>query len=66
MHKDQLSGKETRANASKVAGFGNHETCRQAKMVVEMGSPELVAKMDSGKITINAAYKEIQNDGKEN
>ena len=59
--KDQLSGKETRAYASKVAGFGNHETRRQARLVVELGSPELVAKMDSGKITINAAYKEIQN-----
>jgi hypothetical protein len=58
---DQVSGKETRSIAGGVAGFGNHETYRQAKIVVSKGTPDLVAKMDSGKITINAAYKEIQN-----
>jgi hypothetical protein len=57
---DQLSGKETRSIAGGVAGFGNHETYRQAKIVVEKGTPDLVAKVDSGKVSVSAAYKEIQ------
>ena len=61
---DQVSGKETRSIAGGVAGFGNHETYRQAKIVVSKGAPDLVEKVDSGKVSINAAYKEIQREEK--
>lgn len=37
-----LKGAETRAIAAKRAGFGNAETYRQAKKVVEKGTPELL------------------------
>jgi hypothetical protein len=57
---NELSGKETREIASGKARFGSRENYRKAKVVVEKGTPELVAKVDSEKITINAAYKEIK------
>ncbi len=47
-HVAELNGQETRDVAAEKAGFGNHETYRQAKSVVERGSPELVGAMDSG------------------
>ena len=37
------SGQKTREIAADKAGFGNKDTYRQAKAVVEQGSPELVA-----------------------
>jgi ParB family chromosome partitioning protein len=48
-------GAETRDIAAKRAGFGNRTTYEQAKKVVEEGSPELVAAMDSGEVSISAA-----------
>ena len=41
--------------AAKRAGFGSAETYERAKTVVEKGTPELVAAMDSGEMTIAAA-----------
>ena len=41
--------------AAKAAGFGNGRTYEQAKKVVESGSPEVVAALDKGKVSINAA-----------
>ena len=61
---DKVSGKETRSIACGVAGFRNHETYRQAKIVVAKGAPDLVEKVDSGKVSVNAAYKEIQREEK--
>ena len=61
---DDLSGKETREIASGIAGFGNRETYRQSKVVVEKGSSDLVAKVDTGKVSVSAAYKEIQREEK--
>jgi hypothetical protein len=60
----RVSGKETRSIAGGVAGFGNHETYRQAKIVVSKGAPDLVEKVDSGKVSVSAAYKEIQREEK--
>lgn len=54
---DAPVGRETRDFAAKRAGFGNHETYRQAKTVIEKAEPELVEAMDAGKITVFAAYK---------
>jgi ParB family chromosome partitioning protein len=41
--------------AARKAGFGNYKTYEQAKKVVGQGSPGLVAAMDAGEISINAA-----------
>jgi ParB-like chromosome segregation protein Spo0J len=49
--------RETRTQAAKTAGFGNHETGRQAKKVVADGIPELVEAMDTGEVSISAAAK---------
>lgn len=48
-------GIETREIAAKRAGFGNRTTYEQARKVVEKGTPELVAAMDSGEVSISAA-----------
>jgi N6-adenosine-specific RNA methylase IME4/ParB-like chromosome segregation protein Spo0J len=47
-------GKETRQEAAEKAGFGNAETYRQAKVILENGAPELVEAVDAGRITISA------------
>jgi DNA modification methylase len=48
-------GQKTRDAAAKGAGFGNHETYRQARMVVENGTPRLIQAMDEGRVSISAA-----------
>lgn len=48
-------GAETRDIAAKKAGFGNRTTYEQAKKVVDEGSPDLVAAMDTGDVSISAA-----------
>lgn len=50
----EVKGEETRGLAAKEAGFGNHETFRQAKTVVDSGIPELVKQMDTGEVSISA------------
>ena len=49
------AGTKTRALAAERAGFGNHQTYRQAKAVVESGSPELVEAVDEGEVSVSAA-----------
>jgi protein gp37 len=51
------SSPKTREVAAKAAGFGNDFTYRQAKKVVEEGAPELLAAMDAGTVSVNAAAK---------
>ncbi|KAB2792575.1 hypothetical protein F9K96_05385 [Brucella anthropi] len=51
----EVKGKETRKIAAEKAGFGNPETYRQAKAVVETGVPELVDKMDAGEVSVSGA-----------
>ncbi len=48
-------GQKTRDAAAKRAGFGNHETYRQAAKVVESGTPRLIQAMDQGRVSISAA-----------
>lgn len=48
-------GQKTREEAAEKSGFGNAETYRQAKAIVENGAPELVEAVDAGKISIHAA-----------
>lgn len=48
-------GQKTRDAAAKRAGFGNHETYRQAAKVVESGTPRLIQAMDEGRVSISAA-----------
>jgi ParB-like chromosome segregation protein Spo0J len=45
----------TSKESARLAGFGNRETARQARKVVERGTPELVDAMDRGEIAICAA-----------
>lgn len=51
----ELKGKRSYDIAAEKAGFGNGETYRQAKNVVDNGVPELVKKMDDGDVSIFAA-----------
>ena len=48
-------GEKTRDKAAEKAGFGNHETYRQAAKVVESGTPRLIQAMDEGRVSISAA-----------
>jgi hypothetical protein len=48
-------GQKTRDAAAERAGFGNHETYRQAARVVESGTPRLIQAMDGGRVSISAA-----------
>jgi DNA modification methylase len=48
-------GEKTRDKAAEKAGFGNHETYRQAAKVVQHGTPNLIQAMDEGKVSISAA-----------
>jgi ParB family chromosome partitioning protein len=48
-------GRKTRDAAAERAGFGNHETYRQAAKVVENGTPRLIQAMDGGRVSISAA-----------
>ncbi len=48
-------GTKTREIAAVKAGFSNPRTYQQAKKVTETGAPELVAAMDAGAISIDAA-----------
>lgn len=48
-------GTKTRDIAAKHAGFGGSTTAREAKAVVDKGTPELVEAMDKEEISIKAA-----------
>lgn len=48
-------GKETAEVASELAGFGNPETYRQAKKVVNEAAPETVQAMANGDISVSDA-----------
>lgn len=50
-------GQKTREAVAKAAGFGNAETYRQAKAVVDRAIPELVKAMDAGNVAISTAAK---------
>jgi len=50
-------GKETRQIAAELAGFGNPETYRQAKTVVDNAEPELIEAMDRGEVAISEAAR---------
>ena len=54
-HVAEYSGRETRDIAAEKSGFGNAETYRQAKAIVEKGTPELVEAVDRGDVSIRAA-----------
>jgi ParB family chromosome partitioning protein len=48
-------GRKTRDAAAERAGFGNHETYRQAAKVVANGTSRLIQAMDGGRVSISAA-----------
>lgn len=49
------TGTKTRGEAAARAGFGNHETYRQAAKVVQYGTTKLIRAMDEGRVSISAA-----------
>jgi ParB family chromosome partitioning protein len=51
----EVKGRESRDIAAERAGFGNRETYRQAKDVVENAASELVDALDAGKVSVSAA-----------
>lgn len=51
----QCKGKKSLEIAAEKAGFGNKETARQAKKVVDEGAPELVQAMDEGRLKPSVA-----------
>jgi ParB family chromosome partitioning protein len=51
----EVKGRESRDIAAERAGFGNRETYRQAKDVVENAASELVDAVDAGKVSVSAA-----------
>lgn len=52
---NEVKEKRTDEIAAKKAGFGNHVTYRQAKKVVETGTPELVSALDENRIKPSVA-----------
>ena len=52
---DELKDKRSDEIAGKKAGFGSKETYRQAKKVVEEGTPDLVNAMDEGRVKPSVA-----------
>src|ERR1019366_9005918 len=52
---DKLRGERTDDYVAEKAGFGNHETYRQAAKVVQNGTPRLIQAMDDGRVSISAA-----------
>jgi N6-adenosine-specific RNA methylase IME4 len=53
-------GTKTRDYAAAKGGFGNDLTYRQAKCVVDNGTPELVRAMDSGALSIHMASRLVE------
>ena len=54
---NELPQGRTAEIAAGKAGFGNENTYRQAKTVVQNASPELVEAMDNGSIAISTAAR---------
>ena len=66
-HERQSGGREERESKGKVrdivakdVGFGSGKTFERAKAVSESGESDLIEKMDSGDMSIRAAYDELQ------
>lgn len=58
--KERKAQGRSRDIVAKEVGFSSGETYRRAKKVADSGNDELVAAMDSGEISINGAYEELQ------
>ena len=52
---DKLRGERTDKYVADKAGFGNHQTYRQAVKVVQNGTLKLIRAMDEGRVSISAA-----------
>jgi len=55
-----LKNTETRVIAAKQAGFGGHATYEKAKVIVEKADKKQIERVNTGKSSINAVYKEIK------
>jgi len=53
-------GGETREKVADRAGFGNRETYRKAKYIIENADEELINELDEEEISIHSAYKKLK------
>lgn len=53
-------GKQSRTASAKRVGLGSHDTATKVAKVVDQGAPELVAAMDAGAVSVNAAAKLVE------
>lgn len=49
-----------RDKVAEEIGFGNGETYRQAKFISENAIKDIIKSLDDGKLSINAAYKQLK------
>jgi ParB family chromosome partitioning protein len=47
---------------AKESGFGNKETYRQAKFILENADPEIIKQLDEKQISIHSAYQKLKSD----
>ena len=55
-----LKNIKTRDIAAKQAGFGGHTTYQKAKVIVKKADKKQIERINTGKSSINAIYKEIK------
>lgn len=55
-----LKQPQSRSAAAKRVGLGSHDTASKVAKVVDKGTPELVAAMDTGALSVNAAAKLVE------
>jgi len=51
---------ETNTKVAAAVGLGSKETLRKAKKVIESADPELIKALDENQLSINGAYKKLQ------
>ncbi|MCK9209202.1 MAG: ParB N-terminal domain-containing protein [Ignavibacteriaceae bacterium] len=55
-----LAEGETNTKVAAAVGFGSKETLRKAKKVMESADPEMIKALDENQLSINGAYKKLQ------
>jgi ParB family chromosome partitioning protein len=51
---------ETRSIVAEQSGFGSRDTYSKAKFISDNATPELIAELDEGAISINKAYQQLK------
>lgn len=59
----QISDKgRTDDRVAKELGFGSRDTYRKAQFISENADEDMIRDLDDGKLSINAAYKQLKDD----